>query len=67
MTRAGIPASALPLSPPHHARTAGKSPAHYAQLMQQRKATVRELPVHAAVQAERKAKLGAGRHIGPGG
>ena len=30
-----------------------------------RKATVRQL--HAAVQAEQKAKLGAGRHIGPGG
>ena len=49
----------LPLSPPHDDRTADQSPAHYAQRMQAMEATVRELP--AAVQAERKAKLDAGR------
>ena len=49
----------LPLSPPHDDRTAGESPAHYAQRMRAMEATVRELL--AAAQAERKAKLDAGR------
>ena len=49
----------LPLSPPHDDRIAGESPAHYAQRMRAMEATVRELL--AAAQAERKAKLDAGR------
>ena len=51
--------SRLPPSPPHHDRTTGESPAHYAQQMQQMTATARELL--AAAQAEVKAKLVAGR------
>ncbi len=50
----------LPLSPPRDASAAGdSSPAHYAQRMRAMEATVRELL--AAAQAERKAKLDAGR------
>ncbi len=53
----------LPLSPPRDDRTAGESPARYAQRIMLRvrdmEATVRELL--AAAQAERKAQLDAGR------
>jgi hypothetical protein len=50
----------LPLSPPRDASAAGdSSPAHYALRMRAMEVTVRELL--AAAQAERKAKLDAGR------
>ena len=49
----------LPLSPSREDHTADESPAYYAQRMRAMEATVRELP--AAAQAERKAKLDAGR------
>ena len=57
----------LPLSPPLDERTAGESHASYATRMRAMEATVRELL--AAAQAERKAKLDAGRvdtvfHVG---
>ena len=51
----------LPLSPPHEDSTAGESPAHYAQRMRAMEATMREPELLAAAQAERKAKLDAGR------
>ena len=49
----------LPLSPPHDARFAGESPAHYATRMRTMEDTVRELL--AAAQATRKAVLDSGR------
>ena len=49
----------LPLSPPRDDLATGESPAHYAQRMRAMEVTVRELL--AAAQAERKAKLDAGR------
>ena len=49
----------LPLSPPRDDRATGETPAHYARRMHEIEATVRELL--AAAQAERKAKLDAGR------
>ena len=49
----------LPLSPPHHNLAAYESSADYAQRMCAMEATVRELL--AAAQADRKAKLDAGR------
>jgi hypothetical protein len=49
----------LPLSPPRDDFSKNESPAHYAQRMRAMEKTVRELL--AATQAERKAKLDAGR------
>ena len=49
----------LPLSPPRDGSTTGEPPTRYAQRMRALEATVRELL--AAAQAERKAKLDAGR------
>ena len=49
----------LPLSPPHDDRATGESPTQYAQRMRAMESTVLELL--AAAQAERKAKLDAGR------
>jgi hypothetical protein len=49
----------LPLSPPRDDRATGETPEHYARRMHEIEATVRELL--AAAQAERKAKLDAGR------
>jgi len=49
----------LPLSPPRDDRATGETPAHYARRMHEIETTVRELL--AAAQAERKAKLDAGR------
>jgi hypothetical protein len=49
----------LPLSPPRDARATGETPEYYARRMHEIEATVRELL--AAAQAERKAKLDAGR------
>ncbi|MEI7929579.1 MAG: hypothetical protein WCH40_13600, partial [Verrucomicrobiales bacterium] len=49
----------LPLSPPRDDRATGETPGHYARRMHEIEATVRELL--AASQAERKAKLDAGR------
>jgi hypothetical protein len=49
----------LPLSPPRDSSSSDESPAHYAQRMRAMEATVRELLV--ATQAERKARLDAGR------
>ena len=52
----------LPLSPPHDDRAASESPAHFAQRMRDLGATVRPVrELLAAAQAERKAKLNAGR------
>ena len=48
-----------PVAPSDHDLTAGESPANYAQRMRAMEATVRELL--AAAQADRKAKLDAGR------
>ena len=49
----------LPRSPPHDDRATGESPTQYAQRMRAMESTVRELL--AVAQAERKAKLDAGR------
>jgi hypothetical protein len=49
----------LPLSPPRDDRATGETPVHYARRIHEIEATVRELL--AAAQAERKAKLDAGR------